>query len=144
MLLVSTTEWLHQTKTAWGSACSLRDRTDRHPTWDHNRPRKDYGSSVLQTPRYHLILELVMVVVVTVGGAARSWALVAAVVYVVAGAYSAVVQVGTVDIHQRLLIRQLLLRAYRLADRIPVLNTSINPGTHRVPCLKWTLQWVLA
>lgn len=45
---------------------------DRHPTWDHSRHRKGCGSSVPQTLHYHLILELAVVVVVTVGGAARS------------------------------------------------------------------------
>lgn len=73
---------------------------------------------------------MVVVVVVEVGGAARSSAsvVVVVIVYVVEGASSAEVREGRVDIQQRLRTRRLLLPAYRLAGRIPALNTSINPG----------------
>lgn len=81
--------------------------------------------------------------VVTVGGAARSWALAAVAVYVVGDACFAVVQVGTVDIQRRLLMRRLPLRAYRLADRIPVLNTSINPRTTKFHALSGDINGYL-
>ena len=74
---------------------------DLHLTWDRSHCI-DLGSSARRILHYHLIPELVVVVVVTVG-AARFEALAAVVVYVVAGAYFVVVREDRVGSQQRLL-----------------------------------------
>jgi hypothetical protein len=100
---------------------------DRRLAWDRSRYYKYLGSSVHQILHYHLIPQLAEVVVVTVG-AVRSEAMVAVVVDVAAGA--CLEREGMVDSQQRLPWRRRdRLRAYLLADRIPVLFTSIKPRT---------------
>jgi len=96
---------------------------DRRLAWDRSRYCKYLGSSVHQILHYHLSPELAEVVVVTVG-AVRSEALVAVVVDVVVdvAAGACLAREGMVDSQQRLRWRRRdHLRAYLLADRIPVL-----------------------
>lgn len=117
-------------RTGSGNACLPRGQTDLHLTWDHNR-RKDCGSSDHQILHYHPIPELVVAVVVKVG-AARSQALAAAVVFVVAvDACLVAEREEMADSQQRLLQRRRArLRACRLADRTPVL--ALHNGFEKV------------
>jgi hypothetical protein len=83
------------------NAYSPRAQTDLRLAWDHNH-RKDYGSSAHQILHYRPIPELAVAVVVKVG-AARSEALAAAVVFVVADACLVAEREEMVDSQQRLL-----------------------------------------